>query len=49
MSRRQVARDHHQHIAASDAHRDRLEDLAGIDAQRPRLVDRECELHERIF
>src|SRR6516164_7800272 len=33
-------RDRHQGIAASDAHRDRLENLAGIDAEHPCLSDR---------
>jgi len=33
-------RDRHQGIAATEAHRDRLEHLAGLDAQRPRLIDR---------
>src|SRR5215469_4237112 len=32
-------RDRHQGIAASAAHRDRLENLAGVDAERPRLGD----------
>src|SRR5262249_22417595 len=33
-------RERHKGIAASDAHRDRLENLAGIDAERARLGHR---------